>query len=87
MNPDDLKSFFGVRPDINIDNPDPSQITEEISYIYKLIKSNKLDGKATNLSKAFYLSEEFKMLQEKKKNDNITDKELEFLTYLRKYFR
>jgi len=83
MNPEDGKKLVGITPDINNDYIDPNQLTEDLLYYYNLIKANKLDTKKTNLSKQFYLRDQYNRLISKSENGILSENEQKFLTYLK----
>lgn len=83
MNPEDGKKLVGITPDINNDYIDPTQLTEDLLYYYNLIKTNKLDTKKTNLSKQFYLRDQYNRLISKSENGILSENEQKFLTYLK----
>ena len=78
-----LQEFLGIRPDINTDYTDKSQMTEELIAIYSLINNNKLYDKPSKLSKSFYIAQEYERLLKKQERVMLTEEENNLLAYLK----
>ena len=83
MTPEEAKKLIGITPDTNEDYVDDSQITQELKAIYESLKGGQLLQEDSTISRRFTLVKKYKMLQQKKESDTLTEAERKMLRQLK----